>query len=89
MSEYLLKFPDEVEVFWQRKWTGASVPFFTYRSIALLHQVLATVNVLVLTKEVRDPYGLDLRLPPDETAQRYIFKLPRQILWCMTVVISF
>ncbi|KAI0740452.1 hypothetical protein C8Q76DRAFT_790912 [Earliella scabrosa] len=49
--EYLLKFPDEVELFWKRKWTGASVLFFTNRSIALLHQVLANVNVLVLTKE--------------------------------------
>ena len=65
MSEYLLKFPDEVDLFWKRRWTGASFLFFLNRYIPLFYQALANVNVLVLTKEVRDSYGLDLHLAPD------------------------
>ena len=42
--EYLVHLPQEVELFWKRKITGASVLFFANRYLSLLAQMMQFID---------------------------------------------
>ncbi|KAI0740442.1 hypothetical protein C8Q76DRAFT_567637, partial [Earliella scabrosa] len=49
LSEYLVTFPDEVEFFWSKKWTGATALFFMNRYVSLLYPIFNSRSMEVLT----------------------------------------
>ncbi|KAI0740414.1 hypothetical protein C8Q76DRAFT_192384 [Earliella scabrosa] len=52
ICEYLATFPDEVDLFWRRRCTGASVLFFMNRYAPLLFYILVNTNFWMLTDAV-------------------------------------
>ena len=52
MCEYLATFPDEVDLFWRRRCTAASVLFFMNRYAPLLFYILVNTNFWILTDAV-------------------------------------
>ncbi|KAI0740424.1 hypothetical protein C8Q76DRAFT_608305, partial [Earliella scabrosa] len=52
ICEYLATFPEEVNLFWKRRCTGASVLFFMNRYAPLLFYVFGNMNFWILTDVV-------------------------------------
>ena len=53
ICEYLVTFPDEVNLFWKRRWTGATVLFFMNRYISLSYHIFGIANSALPTIAVR------------------------------------
>ncbi|KAI0740404.1 hypothetical protein C8Q76DRAFT_790867 [Earliella scabrosa] len=45
LCEHFVTFPEEVQLFWKRKWTGASVLFLANRYVYLSSIILGDVNL--------------------------------------------
>ncbi|KAI0788066.1 hypothetical protein C8Q74DRAFT_1196326, partial [Fomes fomentarius] len=45
LYEYLITISAEVDLFWRRKWTGASVLFFLNRYVSLLYFLFNTTDI--------------------------------------------
>ncbi|KAI0740391.1 hypothetical protein C8Q76DRAFT_689283 [Earliella scabrosa] len=61
LCEYFGTFPDERNMFWRRKWTGASVLFFMNRYIPLASYVLNNMNFGVVNEMVGQTRQADRR----------------------------
>ena len=53
LSEYLETFPEEVELFWSKKWTGANALFFMNRYVPILAYVVTLLEFISMSDEVR------------------------------------
>ena len=50
--DYLITFGDEVQLFWRRKWTGATVLFILNRYIVLLVHIISLCSFVRTTNLV-------------------------------------
>ena len=57
--DYLITFDEEVKLFWNRKWNGATVLFLVNRYLVLLLRLCNLLSFIHMTDEV----GFELHLP--------------------------
>lgn len=53
LCEYVATFPAEVDLFWKRRWTGATFLFFVNRYVMLVFTIMDNFNFWIKTAAVR------------------------------------